>query len=74
MKVPDGYSSNISRCVNEGDGKISGLKTHDCYILLQRLLPIGIRAFLHKHDNGTLIELSNFFQQLCLRTLYVKDL
>ena len=42
MKVPDGYSSNISRYVNEGDEKISGLKTCDCRILLQRLLLVGI--------------------------------
>lgn len=74
VKVPDGYSSNISRCINEGDGKISGLKTHDCHILLQRLLPVGIRSFLNKHESGTLIELSHFFQQICSRTLYVKDL
>ena len=61
VKIPNGYSSNILRYFNEGDRKISGLKTHDCHILLQRLLPVGIRSFLNKHESGTLIELSHFF-------------
>ena len=34
MKIPDGYSSNISKYVNEGNVKISGFKIHDCHILL----------------------------------------
>ena len=74
MKVFDRYCSNISRCINEGDGKISSLKTHDYHILLQRLLHVRIWSFLNKHESGTLIKLSHFFQQLCSRTLYVKDL
>jgi len=35
VKFPDGYASNISRCVNISDGKLSGLKSHDCHVLLQ---------------------------------------
>ena len=31
------------------EGKILGLKTHDCHVLLRRLLPISIRAFLPKN-------------------------
>lgn len=40
VRFPDGYAANISKNVNEIDGKISGLKTHDCHILLQQLLPM----------------------------------
>ena len=36
VKFPDGYASNISRCASINDGKISGLKSHDCHVLLQR--------------------------------------
>ena len=46
VKFPDGYASNISKCVRENEGKISGLKTHDCHVLLQQLLPVVIRKFL----------------------------
>ena len=32
VKVPDGYSTNISRFVNLKQHKIHGLKSHDCHI------------------------------------------
>ncbi|XP_058208168.1 uncharacterized protein LOC131321181 [Rhododendron vialii] len=43
VKVPDGYPSNISRRVNLKDTTISGLKSHDCHILMQQLLPLAAR-------------------------------
>ncbi|KAL0549092.1 hypothetical protein IC582_013572 [Cucumis melo] len=74
VKFPDGFVSNISRCVHESEGKISGLKTHDCHVLLHRLLPICIRAFLPKNVYSTITELCNFFCDLCARTIRVSDL
>ena len=38
IKVPDGYSSNISRCVQLNEKKVNGLKSHDCHVLKQQLL------------------------------------
>ena len=35
VKGPDGYFSNISRCVKLKECKISGIKTHDNHILMQ---------------------------------------
>ncbi|XP_062103806.1 uncharacterized protein LOC133814920 [Humulus lupulus] len=74
VKFPDGYVANISRNVNMKDGKLFGLKSHDCHILLQRLLPIGLRPYLKKKVMDAIVELSLFFKKLCARTLYVKDL
>ena len=34
VKVPDGYSSNISHCVKLKECKISGMKSHDNHILM----------------------------------------
>ncbi|XP_061990536.1 uncharacterized protein LOC133708965 [Rosa rugosa] len=68
----DGYVSNISR--NVKDGKITGLKTHDCHVLLQRLLPVGIRSFLSKDVCDPIVELASFFEQICAKTLKVADL
>lgn len=66
VKVPDGYASNISRCINLKGGKISGLKSHDCHILMQQLLPIAIRCTdLPRHVCSTIIELCNYFRELC---------
>ncbi|KAK2633810.1 hypothetical protein Ddye_028602 [Dipteronia dyeriana] len=73
-EFPDSFASNIARCVNANEGKILGLKSHDCHVLLQRLIPIGIRAYLRKDVCTPLIELSNFFQEICAKTLNVQDL
>ncbi|KAL3820333.1 hypothetical protein ACJIZ3_006238 [Penstemon smallii] len=69
VKFPDGYAANISRRVSIKDGKITGLKSHDCHVLLQRLFPIGMRGYLHKDVLTAISELSSFFRQLCSRTL-----
>ena len=73
-KFPDGYAANLSRNVSLNDVKISGLKTHDFHVLFQKLLPLAIRPYLNKDVCTTIIELCSFFQQLCAKTLYVKDL
>jgi hypothetical protein len=71
VKFPDGYASNIGRCVNKVPGKISGMKSHDCHVFLQRLLPVAIRNLSTPEIRSTLTEFSNFFIQLCARTLKV---
>ena len=71
MKFPDRYASNISRSASINDGKISGLKSDDFHVLLQRLLPIGIRGYLKKEVSVALTELRHFFKQLCCKTLKV---
>nr|GEW33570.1 hypothetical protein [Tanacetum cinerariifolium] len=44
LKVPDGYSSNISRGVSMKDRKLINLKSHDGHILMQDILPIALRV------------------------------
>lgn len=48
VKFPDGYVSNLARCVDIEKCKMHGLKTLDCHILLQRILPAGIRRIVRK--------------------------
>nr|XP_009786859.1 PREDICTED: uncharacterized protein LOC104234908 [Nicotiana sylvestris] len=74
LKVPDGFSSNISQCVNLKDRKISGLKSHDCHVLLQHLLPLALRGMLCKSVCESLIELSLFFNVLGSKCLSVDEL
>jgi len=38
LSFPDGYASSISRCVKEAQYKVSGMKSHNCHIFIQRLL------------------------------------
>jgi len=58
LKVPDGFSSNISYCVNMKESKISGLKSHDCHVILKRLLPPALHGLLAAPVHEALIELS----------------
>ncbi|KAI3447069.1 hypothetical protein Pfo_003734 [Paulownia fortunei] len=74
VKFPNGYAVNISRNVNVNDGKLYGLKTHDCHVLFQRLLSVAIRKFLPKDICGTVVELCDLFKKLTSRTLHVADL
>ncbi|XP_012833478.1 PREDICTED: uncharacterized protein LOC105954353 [Erythranthe guttata] len=73
QKFPDGYASNISRCANASEVKLVGLKSHDCHVLLQRLLSYGIRGCLSKEIYNALLELGDFFQRLCCKKLRVDD-
>nr|GLL44794.1 uncharacterized protein LOC109162939 [Ipomoea trifida] len=72
--LPDGYSSNISRCVDLKNRKIHGLKSHDCHILMEHLLPIAIHNLLPDQVCMALVELGSFFRQICSRVLNVKEL
>nr|XP_016461044.1 PREDICTED: uncharacterized protein LOC107784425 isoform X1 [Nicotiana tabacum] len=74
LKVPDGFSSNISQCVNLKDRKISGLKSHDCHIILQYVLPLAICGMLYKSVSEPLIELSLFFIILGAKCLSMEEL
>ena len=74
LKFSEGYSANLSRCVNIEERKIFGMKTHDCHVFLERLLPLAVRDFLPKKVSDALIELSNFFKELCSKVLQVDDL
>jgi len=71
VKFPYGYASNISRCVNKLPGKLSGMKSHDFHVFLQRLLSIAIRGYVKPKIQTIFTELSTFFKQLCARTLKV---
>lgn len=49
IKFPDGYSSTFSRCVEEDTQRFSGLKSHDCHVIMQRLLPVAFQELLPKN-------------------------
>ncbi|XP_074324039.1 uncharacterized protein LOC141660961 [Apium graveolens] len=74
MKLPSGHGSNIKNCVSMSDLKIYGLKSHDCHILLQQLLPIAIRSVLPKNVRVTIIRLCFFFNALCSKVVDVSKL
>ena len=71
VKFPDVYASNIMRYVGNNDSNISGMKSHDCHVMMQHLLPVVIRGYLSGDVQAALIELGVFFRELCCRKLKV---
>ncbi|KAL3650075.1 hypothetical protein CASFOL_006478 [Castilleja foliolosa] len=50
IKVPSGFSSNVKSLVNMNELKLQGMKSHDCHIVMQELLPIAMRSCYEKFD------------------------
>src|SRR3954464_9148418 len=73
-KLPDGTASNISKCVQVGDRKISGYKSHDAHFMLHYLLQIAVRSTMPKEVATPLIRLGSFFRSLCQKVIQVEDL
>ncbi|GJX08844.1 hypothetical protein Tco_0196776 [Tanacetum coccineum] len=78
LKVPDGYSSNISRGVSLKDHKISNLKSHDGHILMQDVLPIALRASVMSRTQSRVVKAVTdycfFFKGLCAKVLDPSEL
>jgi len=55
LRMSDGYSSNLARCVDVEKGRIHGMKSHDFHVFMETLLP--------------LIEISHFSKDLCSTSL-----
>ena len=74
IKVPDGYSSNISRCIDLQARKVTGLKSHDSHVLMQQLLPLALKNTLPSDVSVVLVELCSFFKKLCAKVLVAEEL
>lgn len=70
VKVPQGYSSNIKTLVSMTDLKLVGLKSHDCHVLMQQLLPVVIQGILPKKvREHAIIRLCLFFNTVCSKVI-----
>ncbi|KAL0558748.1 hypothetical protein IC582_003330 [Cucumis melo] len=64
LKVPEGYSSNFRSLVSLENLTLSGLKSHDCHVLMQQLLPIAIRGVLPNNVRVAITRLCSFFNAI----------
>jgi hypothetical protein len=74
VRMLDGYSSNVSRCVKLKECAVEGLKSHENHIIMQQLMPITFGGTLSDDVVRSLIELCGFFKDICSKTLQVEDL
>jgi len=71
---PDGHASNISRLVNIDDCRLYGMKSHDCHVFMQTLIPLVFRDLLSKGISDALTEISYFFRDICSSKLNVEHI
>ncbi|XP_010462917.1 PREDICTED: uncharacterized protein LOC104743549 [Camelina sativa] len=69
VKFPDGYSSDLASCVDLVNDKFSGMKSHDCHVFIERLLPFIFAELLDRNVHLALSGIGAFFKDLCSRTL-----
>ncbi|GJX25654.1 hypothetical protein Tco_0231950, partial [Tanacetum coccineum] len=74
VKLPDGFGSCFKHKVTDNDTNIMGLKSHDCHIMMQRLLPYGLQNYLPDKIAKPIIDLCSLFKQICSATLMEDDM
>ena len=74
LKFPDGYVSNLGRCVDSSKLKLYGMKSHDCHIFMQRILPVAFRELLPQNVWKAITDLSMFFKNLTTRAVRMDDM
>ncbi|KAL3363355.1 hypothetical protein AABB24_012577 [Solanum stoloniferum] len=65
LKMPDGYASNLSRCVDMKEGKLMSMKSHDCHIFMESLMLIAFKS-LHDRIWKPITEISLFSKSCVL--------
>jgi hypothetical protein len=71
LRFPDGHASNISRLVKIEECKLYKMKSHDCHVFMQTLIPLAFYDLLPKGIWDALTEISHFFRDICSSKLNV---
>jgi hypothetical protein len=74
VKVTSGYSGVIPRYLDMKKQKYSGMKSHDCHVMMMQILPVTLRGIMDKHVRDTLIGLCNFFDEISRKSISLKHL
>jgi hypothetical protein len=69
QKFLDGYTTGFRRAVKLDTGKLSGVKSYDYHIFMERLFPVMFYGYLDDDVWTTLAELSHFYRQLCAKEI-----
>ena len=71
LRFPDGHASNISRLVNTEECRLYRMKSHDCHMFMQTLIPLAFCDLLPKGIWDALTKISHFFRDICSSKLNV---
>ncbi|XP_049360639.1 uncharacterized protein LOC125825336 [Solanum verrucosum] len=64
----------MGRCVDMKKHKLFGMKSHDCHVFMQRLVPIAFRELLPKKVWEALTEMSLFFRDVTSTVIREEDM
>ncbi|KAL0333964.1 UNVERIFIED_CONTAM: hypothetical protein Sangu_1552600 [Sesamum angustifolium] len=62
LRFPNGYASNLSKCVDMMELRLHGMKSHDCHIFMQKLNPVAFWEMVPEHVWSALTEAILMFQ------------
>jgi hypothetical protein len=74
MRVPTGFSSNISKLVSMNDLSTYGYNSHDCHVMMMVFLTIAIRAIKPVHVKVIITCLCYFFNIVSQKVIGRKKL
>nr|GEX61798.1 hypothetical protein [Tanacetum cinerariifolium] len=74
VKLSDGFGCNFKHKVTNNDTNITGLKSHNCHIMMQCLLPYRLQQYLRDEVAKPIIKPCSFFKQICSATLMEDDM
>src|ERR1041385_3996584 len=46
VKFPNGYAGKISKYLDEAKQRFSGMKSHDCFVLMMQIFPVAMRGIM----------------------------
>ena len=74
LRFPDGYVSNLGRCVDLTGCRLFGMKSHDCHVFMKRSMSIAFHEMLLKQMWEALTKLSIFYKTLRATSITTKDM
>ena len=64
IKVSSGYYGKISRYLDTKKKRFSGMKSHDCHVMMTQLLPVAFRRIMDRHVHDMLTDLCHSFDAI----------
>ena len=74
IKLPTGYAGLIRRYLDPKKHNFSGMKSHDCHVMMTQILPVAIRGIMEPHVRETLTSLCHFLDIITRKSISVKKL
>ncbi|XP_018484525.1 uncharacterized protein LOC108855255 isoform X1 [Raphanus sativus] len=74
VRLSDGYASNLSSCADVDGRKLSGLKSHDCHVIMRDLLSVAILNVLPTDVTLAIVEICQFFRDISAKVLDIEEL